>query len=83
MFAFDTRFEAHEVQVAVWRRMGTSGRSRAAAALSESLLNTVRAQIVARHPDWSPREVTLGVIRRVHGPDLAARANGGVPVPEP
>jgi hypothetical protein len=78
----DTRPEAHKVQVDVWRRMGTSGRSRAAAALSESLLETVRAQIVARHPEWSPRDVSLALIRRVHGAELAARANGGRSVPE-
>ncbi len=83
MLPADTSPEAHLVQVEVWRRMGTSGRSRAAAALSESLLRTVRDQIAARHPDWSPRQVTLALIARVHGRELAERANGGQPVPSP
>jgi hypothetical protein len=52
-------------------------------ALSESLYATVRAQIVAKRPDWTAREVTLALIRRVHGAELARRANGGVEVPEP
>lgn len=79
----DTRPEARRVQLEVWRRMGPAGRSRVAAALSESLYATARAQIVAKRPDWSAREVTLALIRRVHGADLARRANGGVEVPEP
>ena len=79
----DTRPEAHRVQVEVWRRMGPSGRSRAAAALSESLMRTIRDQISARHPEWTAREVTLALIARVHGPELAERANGGRPVPVP
>ena len=63
--------------------MGPEGRSRAAAALSESLMRTVRDQIAAARPDWTPRQVTLALIARLHGPELAARANGGVPVPKP
>lgn len=83
MLPADTHPEARRVQIEAWRRMGPSGRSRAAAALSESLLDTVRAQIAARRPEWSAREVTLALISRVHGAEIAARANGGRPVPEP
>lgn len=83
MLPADTHPEAHRVQVDVWRRMGPEGRSRTAVALSESLYATARAQIVAKRPDWTPREITLALIRRVHGAELAQRANGGVEVPEP
>jgi hypothetical protein len=79
----DTRPEAHEIQLEVWRRMGPSGRSRAAAALSASLMRTIRDQIAARRPEWTEREVTLALIARLHGADLALRANGGRPVPQP
>lgn len=79
----DTVLAAHRVQVEVWRRLGTAGRSRVAAALSESLLRTVRDQIATRHPEWTAREVTLALIARVHGRELAVRANGGRPLPTP
>jgi hypothetical protein len=79
----DTNPQAARVQVEVWRRMGPEGRSRAAAALSESLMRTARDQIVAARPDWTPRQVTLALIARLHGADLAQRVNKGVPVPLP
>jgi len=53
------------------------------AEMSESLRKTVRDQIVAARPEWSARQVTLALVARLHGPELAARANGGVPVPDP
>lgn len=51
--------------------------------MSEALFDTVRAQITALRPEWGPREVTLALIRRLHGPEIAARVNGGRPVPAP
>ena len=83
MLPADTHPDAHRMQGEVWRRMGPDGRCRTAVALSESLYATVRAQIVAKRPNWTAREVTLALIRRVHGAELAQRANGGVEVPEP
>lgn len=83
MCPLDTRPEAHRVQVEVWRRIGPGGRSRAAAALSESLLRTVRDQLAALHPEWTARDVTLALVARLHGPELATRANGGRPPPTP
>lgn len=83
MLPADTDPRAARVQVDVWRRMGPDGRSRAAAALSESLMRTIRDQIRAARPEWTPRQVTLALIARLHGAELAARANGGVPVPKP
>ena len=62
---------AYRVQIEVWRRIGPEGPSRAAAALSESLFATIRAQILAKHPARPAREVTLAVIRRVYGVDVA------------
>jgi hypothetical protein len=69
----DTSGAAWEVQLAVWRRMGPAGRSRAAAALSESLFTTVRDQIAAEHPEWTPRQVTAAMILRVHGIEVLRR----------
>lgn len=83
MRPFDTDPRAARVQIEVWRRMGPAGRSRATAELSESLMRTVRDRITAARPDWTPRQVTLALIARLHGPELAARVNGGVPVPHP
>ena len=83
MLLADTDPRAARVQVEVWQRMGPAGRSRAASALSESLMRTIRDQIEASRPHWTAREVTLALIARLHGAELAARANGGVPVPKP
>mgnify|MGYP003337155127 CR=1 FL=1 len=83
MFAADSDPRAARVQIEVWRRMGPEGRSRAAAELSEALMRTIRDQIRGARPEWTPRQVTLALIARLHGAELAARANGGVPVPEP
>lgn len=81
MLPADTLPEARRIQVEVWRRLGTSGRSHAAAVLSESLMNTARAQIAASHPEWSPHEVVIALIGRLHGPALAMRVAAGRPVP--
>lgn len=83
MIAADTDPRAARVQIEVWRRMGPERRSRAAAELSESRMRTIRDQIRAARPEWTPRQVTLALIARLLGPELAARANGGVPVPVP
>lgn len=83
MFAADTDPRAARVQIEVWRRMGPERRSRVAAELSESLMRTIRDQIRVARPEWTPRQVTLALIARMHGAELAARANGGVPVPAP
>jgi hypothetical protein len=83
VIAADTDPHAARVQIEVWRKMGPEGRSRAAAELSESLMRTIRDQIRAAGPEWTPRQVTLALIARVHGAELPGRANGGVPVPEP
>ncbi len=83
MTATDTDPRAARVQVEVWRRMGCEGRSRATAEMSESLRRTARDQIAAARPEWSARQVTLALVARLHGPEWAARCNGGVPVPDP
>ncbi len=83
MIAADTDPRAARVQIEVWRRMGPERRSRAAAELSESLMQTIREQIRAARPEWTPRQVTLALIARLHGAELAARVNGGVAFPMP
>lgn len=83
MIAADTDLRAARVQIEVWRRMGPERRSRAAAELSESLMRTIREQIGVARPEWTPRQVTLAPIARLHGAELAARINGGVPVAAP
>lgn len=79
----DTSEAAWRVQHDVWRAMGPDGRFRAMAALSDALYASTRADIRRKRPAWTELQVTLALVARLHGRELAARCNGGRAVPDP
>jgi hypothetical protein len=82
MSPLDTTPEAYAVQLAIWRRMGPSGRHALVARMSEDLRELSRSGIRQRHPHWSASEVELELRRLMWGdalfrqvyPDYAAPA---------
>jgi hypothetical protein len=70
----DTDPRAHEIQLAVYRRMTPAQRSLLAVELSESVRATARAGIRARHPDYSDADVERALRVLLYGEDLVRRA---------
>jgi hypothetical protein len=66
----DTSQEAHEVQLAIWRRMGPRGRHLLVLRMSEELRALSRSGIRGRHPDDSEAEVELALRRLMWGEAL-------------
>jgi hypothetical protein len=70
MRAYDTSPEAHEVQLAIWRRMGAEGRHALVIRLSEELRELSRSGIRLRHPGYTEAEVELALRRLTWGDAL-------------
>jgi hypothetical protein len=65
----DTTLEAARVQFDVLRRLGTEGRLRLMFELNENLQTTLEAGIRLRHPEYTPEQVRLALVRlRLGGP---------------
>ena len=79
----DTSREAREVQEAIWRRLGPSGRVALAIRMSEDLREVTRAGIRQRHPGYSEREVELALRRLMWGEALFASVYPDTPAPTP
>lgn len=75
----DTDAAARAAQLAALRRLGAEGRLRLAAEMSEDARRIAIEGELRRHPELSPRDARLAVLRRLWGPELAAR----VPDPTP
>lgn len=69
----DTDAAAREAQVAALRRLGVLGRLRLAAEMSEDARRISIEGERRRHPELTESQARLAVLRRVWGPDLAAR----------
>ncbi len=61
------------MQLAIWQRMGASGRVALAIRMSEELREVARAGIHQRHPDYSAREVDLALRHLMWGEALFAK----------
>ena len=70
----DTDPRAHEVQLAIYRRMTPSQRTAIALELSEAVRETARAGIRGRHPDYDPADVERALRRLLYGDELVLRA---------
>lgn len=79
----DTSCEAREVQDAIWRRLGPSGRVALAIRMSEELREVTRAGIRQRHPGYGEREVELALRRLMWGDALFASVYPDTPAPLP
>jgi hypothetical protein len=78
----DTSAAAREVQLAVYRRMSGEQRVQLAMDMSEQARQITREGIAHRHPDWSPRQIHIELIRLMYGNHIAAEADRRVPIDE-
>ena len=72
----DTEDGARDAQVAAVRRLGTSGRLRLAAEMSEDARRISIEGERRRHPELTEAEARQAVLRRLWGAELAARVAG-------
>lgn len=79
MRATDTSPEAERVQMAIWRRLGPSGRVALAVRLSDDVRELARAGIRRRHPNYDERDVELALWRMTLGDALFTAAYPGAP----
>jgi hypothetical protein len=69
----DTHDDALKAQIAVLRRLGPSGRLRLAVEMSEDARQISIDGERRRHPELTAAEARMAVLRRMWGPELAAR----------
>ena len=79
----DTDAASHAVQLAVYQRLGASGRARLAAQMSADTRQIARAGIRARHPEYTNEDVDCALYRLLYGDDLFLRAWPGRPLRAP
>ena len=73
----DTSLEAARVQMAVWERLGPSGRLALALRMSEDVRRLSEDGIRHRHPEYTPEQVRLAAIRLRLGDELFRKAYPG------
>lgn len=66
----DTSAEAHQIQVAIWRRLGPEGRVALALNLSEAVRAIARDGIAKRHPEYDEDELRHALFRLTLGDEL-------------
>jgi hypothetical protein len=69
----DTSLDAHQAQIAAYRRMGGAARVAVMFRLSESARRWSMAGIRRRHPDYDDFQVRLALARMTLGDDLVRR----------
>jgi hypothetical protein len=79
----DTSREAHEVQLAIYRRMSPEQKLMLAIRMSEEVREVAADGIRTRHPEYSPEEVRFALWRMLHGDDLFRRAWPHAPLLDP
>jgi hypothetical protein len=72
--ARDTDLRAHEIQMAINRRLTPAQRSALALELSEGVRETARAGIRRRHPDYDVLDVERALRQLLYGEALVRRA---------
>lgn len=83
MLPLDTTASARDVQVEWLRRLTPAARVELAVQMSEDNRAVARAGIMARHPEYSPAEVSFALFRLLLGDDLFRRAWPRAPVLAP
>jgi hypothetical protein len=73
----DTTLEAMRVQHEIYRRMPAERRLRMALQMSDAIRRVSAEGVQARHPEYTPRQVELAVIRMMVGEELFRRAYPG------
>jgi len=59
----DTTFEAEQVQLEIFRRMGPEKRLQCVIALSQACRELLKEGVRRRHPEYNERQITLAVAR--------------------
>ena len=72
----DTSLDAAKVYYAVLRRLGPEGRASKLVEIHETLGEVCAAGVRHRHPDYTPEQVRLALIRLRLGRELFQRAYG-------
>ena len=75
----DTTLEAARVQFAVLRRLGIEHSLRMTLHLNDTVIEIAKAGVRHRHPDFTPRQVHLAVVRTRLSRDLFQKAFGEIP----
>lgn len=83
MRSADTTPAAHALQVALYQRLGATGRATLAAQLSEETREMTRAGVRARHPEYGAAEIEFALRRLLLGDDLFRRAWPRAPLLSP
>jgi hypothetical protein len=73
MRPFDTSPEAHEFQMAGYRRMTSEQKSALIVEMSEAVREVSRGGIRMRHPEYSDEDVRRALLVLVYGRELARR----------
>jgi hypothetical protein len=79
----DTRDDALQVQLGVYRQMSPARRAELALELSEAVRRITREGIRQRHPDYTEDEVHRAFVSLLYGKDIARRLWPGTPTPSP
>ncbi len=74
MPVLDTTRDAAAVQTAIYRRMTSDQRTRAAAEMSEMARTIALESIRSRHPDYDEHQARMALFRLLLGDELFRRA---------
>jgi hypothetical protein len=69
--ASDTSRDAHDVQIALYRRRGGAWRLQTSLRLSDFTRRLTKAGIRDRHPEYSEEQVRRAFMRLMHGDEVA------------
>lgn len=81
--AEDTTREAHEAQLAAYRRMGGAGRAAIVFRLNELARKAAESGIRDRHPGYSDEQVRLALARLRLGDELTRAVWPDAPLVDP
>ena len=76
----DTTLEAARVHAEVYRRTSPARRLQLAFAMSESLRRVMAGGVRSRHPNYSPQQVRLAVIRLALGDEWFSKVYSQVQI---
>lgn len=79
----DTTPDAAAVQTAIYRRMTTDQRTRAAAEMSEAARTIALENLQRRHPEYDTHQAKMALFRLLLGDELFGRAWPKEPLLDP
>lgn len=79
----DTDAASHSAQIEIYRRLGPTGRSKAAFGLMALAREVVVAGIRSRHPDYDEQQLRQALLRLRHGDEAALSVWPADPLVDP